>query len=114
MSQVLLHLPFRNTEHPSQLIGGHPSIGQEINHALTQGPFRKQHGNMVSTQLRKSQITGACSFRNHMKCEVLNGCTAASILSESNPASFITSPINQVGRGCRSLSGTIAFRLSVQ
>lgn len=59
MSQVLLHLPFRDTEHPSQLIGGPPTVGQEIDNALTQGPLRKQHGNMVSTQREKSQIAGA-------------------------------------------------------
>ena len=43
MSQVLLYLPFRNPEHASQLIGGHSSIRQEINEALTQGPFERYH-----------------------------------------------------------------------
>ncbi len=51
MSQVLLHLPFRDTEHPSQLIGGPPTVGQEIDNALTQSSFGKQHGDMVRTQL---------------------------------------------------------------
>jgi hypothetical protein len=59
MSQVFLHLPFRNTEHPSELIGRHPGVDQKIDDALTQGPFGRQHGNMVSRQLRKSQIARA-------------------------------------------------------
>jgi hypothetical protein len=55
MSQVLLYLPFRNPEHASQLIGGHPSICQEINEALTQGPFERQHARMLKTGARKIQ-----------------------------------------------------------
>ncbi|NOU09855.1 MAG: hypothetical protein HOO98_07540 [Nitrospira sp.] len=56
MSQVLLYLPFRNPEHASQLIGGHPSIRQEINEALTQGPFERHHAPMVRTRARKIQM----------------------------------------------------------
>ncbi|MGZ8386145.1 MAG: hypothetical protein ACXWWI_09305 [Nitrospira sp.] len=53
MSQVLLYLPFWNPEHASQLIGGHSSIRQEINEALTQGLFERQHARMVRTGARK-------------------------------------------------------------
>ncbi|MGZ8366662.1 MAG: hypothetical protein ACXW4C_09105 [Nitrospira sp.] len=55
MSQVLLYLPFWNPEHASQLIGGHSSIRQEINEALTQGLFERQHARMVRTGARKIQ-----------------------------------------------------------
>ena len=55
MNQVLLHLPFWNSEHASQVIGGHPSIRQEINEALTQGPFEWAHVRMVRTGVRKIQ-----------------------------------------------------------
>ncbi len=55
MSQVLLHLPFWNPEHASQSIGCHPSIRQEIDDALTQGPFERQHVRMVRTEIRKIQ-----------------------------------------------------------
>jgi hypothetical protein len=47
MSQVLLHLSFRNAEHPGQLIGGHPSVGQDIDDALTKRALRGQHVHMV-------------------------------------------------------------------
>jgi hypothetical protein len=57
MSQVLLYLPFRNAEHPSQLIRRHSVVSQEIDEALTRGPLGRQHGDMVSTRLMKSQIT---------------------------------------------------------
>ncbi|MGQ0555650.1 MAG: hypothetical protein ACT4PN_06870 [Nitrospiraceae bacterium] len=53
MSQVLLHLPFWNPEHGSQLLCGHPSIRQEIGDALTQGPLKRQHVRMVRTGARK-------------------------------------------------------------
>ncbi len=43
MSQVFLYLPFRNAEHAGQLIGGHPSVGQKIDDALTECAFRRQH-----------------------------------------------------------------------
>lgn len=59
MSQVLLHLPFRNSKYPSQLIGCEPSIGQEINDALTRGPFRRHHARMVRSESKKSQMIGA-------------------------------------------------------
>jgi hypothetical protein len=55
MSQVLLHLSFWNPEHARELIGGHPSIGQEINDALTQSPFERQHVCMLRTGVRKIQ-----------------------------------------------------------
>jgi len=55
MSQVLLYLPFWNTEHPSQFMACHPSIGQEIDDALTQGAFWRQHAIMVSIRSRKYQ-----------------------------------------------------------
>jgi hypothetical protein len=58
MSQVLLYLPFRNPEHASQLIGGHSSIRQEINEALTQGPLERQHVRMVRTKAQKIQMVG--------------------------------------------------------
>jgi len=56
MSQVLLHLPFRNTEHPSQLIGRHPAVRQKIDDALTRRPFEWQHARMVRTESKKSQM----------------------------------------------------------
>lgn len=56
MSQVLLHLPFGNTEHPSQLIGGHPAVRQKIDDALTQRPFERQHARMVRIESKKSQM----------------------------------------------------------
>lgn len=59
MSQVLLHLSFRNPKHASQLIGGHSSIRQEINEALTQGPFERQHARMVEIEARKIQTVFA-------------------------------------------------------
>ena len=59
MSQVLLHLSFRNPEHGSQLLCGHPSIRQEIGDALTQGSFERQHVRMVRTEARKIQTVEA-------------------------------------------------------
>jgi len=56
MNQVLLYLSFWNTEHPSQLIGRHPGIGQKIDDALTRGLFGKQHACMVKTGSKKSQM----------------------------------------------------------
>jgi hypothetical protein len=57
MSQVFLHLPFRNTEHPSQLIGRHPGVGQKIDDALTQGARSRQHAIMVSIRSSKCQMS---------------------------------------------------------
>jgi hypothetical protein len=91
MSQVFLYLPFGNAEHPSQSIGGHASIGQEIDDPLTKRAFRGQHGSMVITQSTKSQMAGACLITLHLKSFTLNGCTAASILSKSIPALRLTS-----------------------
>jgi hypothetical protein len=56
MSQVLLHLPFWNTEHPSQLIGCHPSIGQKVDDPLTERPLRRQHVRMVRAGSKKIQM----------------------------------------------------------
>lgn len=58
MRQVLLHLSFRNPEHGSQLLCGHPSIRQEIGDALTQGPLERQHVRMVRTGAQKIQMVG--------------------------------------------------------
>jgi hypothetical protein len=43
MSQVLLHLSFRNTQYRSKLIGGHPRVGQDFNNALAERAFGGQH-----------------------------------------------------------------------
>jgi hypothetical protein len=62
MRQVLLHLPFRNTEPPGQLIGGQQRIGQKIDDPLSRGPFGRQHDDMVRADQWKSQMAGtACS-----------------------------------------------------
>jgi hypothetical protein len=58
MSQVLLHLSFRNPQYGCQLLCGHASIRQEIGDALTQGPFERQHVRMVRTGAQKIQIVG--------------------------------------------------------
>lgn len=43
MSQVLLHLSFRNTQYPRKLICGHPRVGQDFNNALAERAFGGRH-----------------------------------------------------------------------
>jgi hypothetical protein len=64
MSEVPLHRPFRNTEHPRQLIGGHQGASQETDNALPRGSFGRQHGTMVKTDPWKSQTAGTVEFRH--------------------------------------------------
>lgn len=109
MNQVLLYLPFRNPQHPGQLLGGQPSLGQEIDHALTQGAFRRQHAGMVSIRPSKCQIALVGSSFDGL---VVKGCTSGSILSKSVPASSVTSRITRWAGLAVRIPGPV-YRLSV-
>jgi hypothetical protein len=98
MSQVFLHLSFRNAEHPSQLIGRHPGIGQKIDDALTRGPFERRHARMVKDRVEEKPDDLKRFSANHLKSCVLKSCTDGSILSKSVPAFNCHITINPLGR----------------
>ncbi len=91
MSQVFLYLPFRNAEHAGQLIGGHPSVGQKIDDALTECAFKRQHVSYRKHEDQEKPDTPGGSSTNHLKSCALKGCTDASNMSKSVPASIVTS-----------------------
>ncbi len=56
MRQVLLHLSFRNTQYPSELIGGHMRACQEVDDALAERAIGGQHVRMIRTESKKDQM----------------------------------------------------------
>jgi len=85
MSQVLLYLPFGNPEQASQLIAGHPLVGQKIDDALAERAFRRQHACMVRTELRKIQMTVSESSPKHVSLACLKVAPTPSICHNPFP-----------------------------
>ena len=95
MSQVFLYQPFRNAEGSGELIARHWGAGQEFDDASACGLSGIQHGDMVGIQTGKIQSPWTERLANPLKSEALNGCTAAGILSKSDPALIVTSRLTR-------------------
>ncbi len=53
MGKVLFDLAFGDAEHLGQLVRGEPGSGQQLDHALADRAFGRQHRGMVSENGRK-------------------------------------------------------------
>lgn len=100
MNQVFLHQPFGDPQGLGELMARHRAVSQEVNNALAHGPFRRQHGAMVSTRVEKIQIAVPGFMGNHLKLSELTESSwlHSSVLSVKMPPRIdrqIT--INQVG-----------------